>query len=99
MAEPSDPTASLPRRRGFAGPQDVRAMQALAQRLWSPASRWHVGDLAWGRFEQLGRDHDWPTAVWESAGQVVAWGWAHLPGDLDLLVDPTRADLADEVLA
>jgi ribosomal protein S18 acetylase RimI-like enzyme len=74
-------------------------MQALAQRVWSPASRWHVGDLAWGRFEHLDRDHDWPTALWESDGQVVAWGWAHLPGDLDLLVDPARADLADEVLA
>lgn len=101
MPESSESTETSSRRRGFAGPQDVRAMQALAQRLWSPASRWHVGDLAWGRFEHLGRDHDhdWPTALWESDGQVVAWGWAHLPGELDLLVDPARADLAGEVLA
>jgi ribosomal protein S18 acetylase RimI-like enzyme len=86
-------------RRAYAGPQDVRAMQDLAARAWTPASRWHVGDLAWGRFQHTGRERRWPTALWEAGGRVVAFGWARLPGELDLLVDPDHAELAGDVLA
>lgn len=73
-------------------------MQRLAQRIWSPASQWHIGDLAWQRNEHLGREPDWPTALWESGGEVVAWGWAELPDRLALLVDPARPELAGTVL-
>ncbi|MEV6871716.1 GNAT family N-acetyltransferase [Amycolatopsis sp. NPDC051128] len=77
---------------------DLRAMQRLVQRIWSWASRWHVGDLAWERNQHLGREPEWPTALWEAEGEVVAWGWAELPNSLALLVDPAWPDLAATVL-
>ncbi len=86
-------------RRGYAGPADLRAMQDLAQRIWSKSSSLHVGDLAWQRFQHAGREAEWPTALWEADGEVVAWGWISLPGELALLVDPARRGLASEVLA
>ncbi|MEU6711251.1 GNAT family N-acetyltransferase [Nonomuraea sp. NPDC046802] len=84
--------------RIYEGPEDLRAMQSLTQRLWSPASRWHVGDLAWSRFQHVGREPEWPTALWERDGEVAAWAWARLPGTLDLHLDPEQHDLAEEIL-
>lgn len=84
--------------RWYGGPEDLRAMQRLAQRLWPAIGSWHVGDLAWQRYQHVGREPEWPTALWEAAGKVVAWGWARLPGDLALLVDPAWSELAGEVL-
>jgi ribosomal protein S18 acetylase RimI-like enzyme len=84
--------------RPYAGPADLRALQALTQRIWSKSSQCHIGDQAWQRTQHVGREHEWPTALWESAGEVVAWGWAWLPGDLMLLVDPARPELAGEVI-
>ncbi len=85
-------------RRYYAGPADLRAMQALAQSIWSKRSRFHVGDLAWGRFQHQGREPEWPTTLWETDGSVLAWGWVQLPDALDFMVHPTRSQLADEVL-
>lgn len=59
---------------------------------------WHVGDLAWQRNQHLGREAEWPTALWENGDDVVAWGWARLPGELSMQVDPARPELASEVL-
>ena len=73
-------------------------MQTLAQAIWSSASRFHVGDLAWGRFQHTGREAEWPTELWEVDGSVVAWGWARLPDELDLMVHPQYPQLAGEVL-
>ncbi len=73
-------------------------MQRLAQRIWSPASHCHIGDLAWQRNQHLGRESEWPTALWEVDGVVVAWGRAELPDSLALLVDPARPDVATTVL-
>jgi len=58
--------------RRYAGPADLRAMQDLTQRLWSRRSTHHVGDLAWGRFMFPPETADWPIALWERDGQVVA---------------------------
>jgi ribosomal protein S18 acetylase RimI-like enzyme len=69
-------------------------MQALAQRIWSKASRFHIGDLAWGR-DQYAK---WPTQLWELDGAVLAWGCAQSPGSLDFMVHPNHRELADEVL-
>ncbi len=33
-------------RHDHTGPADLAAMRQLTARLWSPASRWHVGDVA-----------------------------------------------------
>lgn len=87
-------------RRPYTGSHDLRAMQSLAQRLWSPGSHWHVGDLAWGRRQHAGREAEWPTALWRDRGGTVrAWGWAESPGHLELLVDPAAPELAGQVLA
>jgi len=85
-------------RRDYTGPEVLRAMQSLAQRIWSRSSSVHVGDLAWQRFQHVGREAEWPTVLWEAGREVVAWGWVSLPGELALLVDPARPELASEVL-
>jgi len=85
--------------RPYTGPADLRLMQELVQRTWSHRSQWHIGDLAWQRFQHLGREPEWPTALWERDGRVVAWGWLHAPGSLALLVDPEAPELVAEVLA
>ena len=85
--------------RDYTGPADVRLMQELAQRLWTQDSRWHIGDLAHGRFQHLGRERDWPTRLWFADGRIVAWGWIELPDHLSFQVDPAHPGLADEVLA
>ncbi|GAA2886038.1 GNAT family N-acetyltransferase [Streptosporangium fragile] len=84
--------------RRYGGAPDLRAMQELTQRLWSLASPHHVGDLAWGRFMYTPDQADWPIALWEDRGRVIAWGWAQFPDDLRLQVDPTYPRLLDEVL-
>jgi len=77
----------------------IRAMQRLSQRLWSQTSNWHIGDLAWGRNQHIGREPEWPTAYWEVDDEIVAWAWVRLPGHLQVCVDPAVADLTPEVLA
>jgi GNAT superfamily N-acetyltransferase len=82
----------------YAGKPDLRAMQHLSSRIWSPASRWHAGDLAWGRFQHAGREPEYPTMLWRAGDRTVAWGWIELPDHLSLTVDPEHAHLASEVL-
>ncbi|GAA5081501.1 GNAT superfamily N-acetyltransferase [Thermocatellispora tengchongensis] len=82
----------------YRGPADLRAMQDLVSRLWSPASRWHIGDLAWGRFQHTGREPEWPTTIWRSGEDVLAWAWIELPDHLNLVVDPAHAGLAGQIL-
>ena len=76
--------------RDYTGPPDLRSMQDLAQRIWSPARRFHIGDLAWARHSIPGSEATFRTRLWEDDGQVIAWGWAELSGHLDLLVDPRQ---------
>lgn len=85
--------------RDYAGPQDFRAMQALAQSIWSFDARHHVGGLAWERFEHVGREPGWPTRLWEADGRVVAWGWLyeHDPDVLYAQVHPDHPQLVDAV--
>jgi predicted N-acetyltransferase YhbS len=91
---------------------DLIGMQALVQRIWTSArelaerpsalpSRWHIGDVAWNATSLEGAADAWRTAVWTDRAETVAWGWAEARADgahLDLVVDPTRPELADEVL-
>jgi len=84
--------------RPYTGPDDLRTMQGLTQRLWSHASNTHIGDQAWQRYQHVGREPEWPTALWTRDGEIVAWGWIWLPGHLELLVDPAWPHLVDEVL-
>ncbi|MGW0515947.1 GNAT family N-acetyltransferase [Crossiella sp. NPDC003009] len=98
---------------------DVRLMQGLAQRVTalrpelvnSDAS---YGELAWN----WGKGHaadgaSWPRQLWFADGDLVAWGWAHLPRQvrrndgsvkditgayLAYQVHPEHAELVDEVI-
>lgn len=90
--------------RDYAGPEDLRAMQALVQATWTRNSHLHVGDLAWQRYPR-GPRPEWPTRLWFEGGEVVAWTWvwagADAAADEDeffLVVRPDRALIFDEVL-
>ncbi|MDX6743916.1 GNAT family N-acetyltransferase [Actinocorallia sp. A-T 12471] len=84
------------RTRPYRDHRDLRAMQTLTTRLWSPTAPYHVGDLAWGRL--LDPTADWPITLWEHHGHVVAWAWAHLPDDLRLQIDPAHPALLPTIL-
>jgi ribosomal protein S18 acetylase RimI-like enzyme len=84
--------------RDYAAARDLRAMQALTQRVWSLESAFHIGNLAWERFEHVGREPEWRTRLWLAGEAVVAWAWIHEPGHLYYQVDPARPELFDVVL-
>ena len=89
-------------RRDFSGPDDLRAMQAMVSRLWSPTSRFHPGQLAWSRYHRpvdpTRLDEGEAIAVWSDGGQVVGFGWAEAPDWLELQVAPDRPDVAEELV-
>jgi len=81
---------------------DLRLMQRLVQDAWAlegPAWAQHVGDLAWGRFQHVGREPEWRTELWEEDGRVVAYAWLFEGGVLDFCVHPERPEFIDEVIA
>jgi GNAT superfamily N-acetyltransferase len=98
---------------------DVQLMQDLAQRVTATRpdlvnSDASFGELAWN----WGKGHasdgaSWPCRLWFSGGDLVAWGWAHLPHQerrsdgsvkdvtgayLAYQVHPDHARLVDEVI-
>lgn len=85
-------------RREHARKADLRRMQELAQRVWTPERRWHVGDLAWGHGSSRDPAAAFRIALWEDGGETVAWAWVELPGSLELLVDPAHDGLVAELL-
>jgi predicted N-acetyltransferase YhbS len=89
-------------RRDFAGPDDLRAMQDLASRLWSPTSRFHPGQLAWSRYyrpvDPAALDDGEAIAIWSDGDETVGFGWAEAPDWLELQVDPGRPDVAAELV-
>ncbi|MEJ8646389.1 GNAT family N-acetyltransferase [Streptomyces sp. MS1.HAVA.3] len=87
------------RRHEHAGPVALRAMQGLAARTFPATGYRHIGDLAWNWCLALDRFDACPTAVWTEGDRTLAWGWLELPDSLMLQVDPSRAQLADDVLA
>jgi hypothetical protein len=88
----------IKRRKIESGDADLRAMQSLCQRIWSAGSSWHIGDIPWGRRQHIGRDREWPTAVWERDREVLAWAWVRLPDHLDLAVHPDHPHLGIEII-
>ena len=88
-------------RCDYGGPDDLVAMQRAVQRTWTPKQRWHVGDLAWGRYAvPAAQESMWRTSLWiDNADAVMAWGWIELPDHLDWHVDPAHPELASDVLA
>lgn len=88
----------IKRREIASSDADLRAMQSLCAEMWPTGSSWHVGDIPWGRRQHIGRDPEWPTAVWEEDGRVLAWAWVRLPDHLDLAVHPEHPDLGPEIM-
>jgi ribosomal protein S18 acetylase RimI-like enzyme len=86
------------RSRTYEHPRDLRTLQDLVSRTWTPGARWHIGEIAWNRLQHVGRESGWRTRIWEDDGTTVAWGWVWLPEHLDVCVDPAFLDLTDEVL-
>jgi len=90
--------------RDYAGPEDLRAMQALVQATWTRASHLHVGDLAWQRYPRA-PSAAWPTRLWFDGDQIVAWGWVWTSADAGedddqfyVVVRPSHAGLFDDVV-
>lgn len=90
-------------RRDFTGPSDLSAMQSLASRLWTPASRFHPGQLAWNRHfrpvDPHGLDDGEAISIWSGTdGETTGFGWAEAPDWLELQVDPAHPEVADELV-
>jgi ribosomal protein S18 acetylase RimI-like enzyme len=74
-------------------------MQRLAVRqrgLVGDRAMWHVGDIAWGLWQHVGREAEWEFRTWGDD----AWSWLNLEsGKLEFDVAADRPDLLDEILA
>jgi hypothetical protein len=78
---------------------DLRELQRFTQRIWSRKSRFHIGDLAWQFGRHPGSRLDVRLSLWDIDAAVMGWARLFLTGDVDLLVDPAKPELADEILA
>ncbi|MFJ2590659.1 hypothetical protein [Streptomyces sp. NPDC087538] len=86
---------------------DVRIMQGMAQRVTATRpdlvnSDASFGELAWNWGKgQAGEGANWRRGLWFSGGEMVAWGWAHLPHQVrrsdGSVKDVTSAYLAYQV--
>ena len=89
-------------RTDFAGRDDLRAMQAMCSRLWTPRSRFHPGQLAWNRYHRPvdpNSPHpDEAISLWREGGEVVGFAWAEAPDWLETQVDPDHPEVADAVV-
>jgi predicted N-acetyltransferase YhbS len=92
----------VPTRRDFSGPSDLRDLQAMCSRVWSPNARFHPGQLAWNRYshpvdpDRAGTDE--AIALWRVDDEVVGFGWADSPDWLELQVDPAHPEVAHDVV-
>lgn len=90
------------RRDDFNGPADLRAMQQMSSRLWTPTSRFHPGQLAWSRYYQpVVPDRTAPDeaiSLWRDETGVIGFGWAEAPDWLEVQVDPAHPEVAEEVV-
>lgn len=84
--------------RTYKDSNDLKCMQKLTQAIWTLESNFHIGDLAWQRYQHVGREDDWDTAIWEMDGKPVAWGWIQKPGELICQVDPNFPELSKDVI-
>jgi len=87
------------RRIEHAGPADLAALQSFAARLFAATGYHSPGDLAWNESLSYDRPAENPTAVWQDAGEIRAFGWVEQPSGLMMLVDPRCPELAAEVLS
>ncbi|MGH6955981.1 MAG: GNAT family N-acetyltransferase [Caulobacteraceae bacterium] len=90
--------------RDYAGPEDLRVMQALVQATWTGGSQLHIGDLAWQRYPRAPQA-DWPTRLWFDGDKIVGWVWVWAGADaIDdedqffVILRPDYASLYDELI-
>jgi GNAT superfamily N-acetyltransferase len=75
-------------------------MQELVAEVWAERrekSAHHIGDLAWGTYQHVGREAEWKRRLWVDGGRCVAWAWVDRPAELTFEVLP-RAGLHPTVL-
>jgi GNAT superfamily N-acetyltransferase len=87
-----------PVMRPYRGPGDLRVMQSLVQETWSERSRFHIGDLAWNLRSASSNELDWPIALWDLDGRVIAFGWMQSADELATVVHPNHTVVVDMVL-
>ena len=89
-------------------------MQDLTTRLWSDASWWHAGGLAWEILGFMHQHPDWPIRLWGDRERISAWAFVEPPDRETIVsageritimeyalatqVDPEEQGLSDEVL-
>ena len=83
--------------------ETLRRMQGVTAETWRmevPHAPWHVGDLAWMRYQHRGREQEWRVRLWQRDGRDVAWAWVRVPDSiLFWCIRPDlRESLVDEVL-
>jgi len=83
--------------------ETLRRMQAVTAATWAiegPHALQHVGDLACGRYQHSGREHEWRVRLWQRGEEDVAWAWLRLPdSSLFWCVRPdVRESLVEQVL-
>ena len=76
------------------GEGDIRAMQSVVARLWSPGATRHIGDLAWERRHLPDRDRYWTSVVVREGGAVLGFASVAADGELEIVADPVRPELA-----
>jgi len=83
-------------------PADLRLMQDVVSASWrveKPLVRFHIGDLAWARYQHAGREHEWRIRLWETDDGPAGWAWLYLPDTVELLAVPEhRGSLIPEIL-
>lgn len=72
----------------YSGVEDLKRMQELVSSHFEVKSHWHIGDLAWQRFQHEANDHDWITYLFERDDQLIAWGWLEPSSSLNIMVHP-----------
>ena len=78
--------------REYSGIEDLIEMQELVSSTFDARSHWHIGDLAWQRFQHEGADQNWLTYLFEKEDDLVAWGWLEPSGSLNIMVHPSHQE-------
>ncbi len=84
--------------REYGGREDLERMQELVSSNFNIRSDFHIGDIAWQRFQHENNDENWPTYLFEDQGKLVAWGWLENSSHLAIVVSPTHPEVTKLVL-
>lgn len=79
--------------REIAGSDDIRAIQALASRLWPMG--WHPGGLGWALARNRLAEK---VVVFDEGDRLAAWAALDQPGQLLAQLDPSCPELAAEIV-